>query len=133
MVLKCLSEETIKESIAGLFLIAAPFVGADENWRDDVHALEPDFAAKLPYIPQIFLYNSRDDEVVPFLHLALYARKLAQAAVRKFRSRGHQFRNDLSEVAADIAKVQDGKRNVSGGTRSTKGRACPQGSKMGSF
>jgi hypothetical protein len=39
---------------------------------------------------------------VPFAHLALYAQKLPQATLREFDRRGHQFQNDLSEVAADI-------------------------------
>src|SRR5450631_1755347 len=95
MLLKYLSEETIKASVASLFLIAAPFVGADENWRDNAFALEPDFAGKLSGLPQISLYHSRDDDIVPFAHLAVYARSLPQATVRKFRSRGHHFGNDL--------------------------------------
>jgi uncharacterized protein len=53
----------------------------------------------------VFLYHSRDDEVVPFAHLALYEAKLRQAAVRRFDGRGHQFRGDLSEVAGDIREV----------------------------
>ena len=46
--------------------------------------------------------NSRDDEVVPFAHAALYAQKLPRATVREFDGRGHQFGEDLSEVARDI-------------------------------
>lgn len=60
-----------------------------------------DFATKLPAGLPIFLYHSCDD-VVPFTHLTLYAVQLPQAIVRKFDKRGHQFKNDLSEVAKDI-------------------------------
>jgi hypothetical protein len=42
---------------------------------------------------------------VPFTHLALHAEKFSQATVRKFDGRGHQFNNDLSEVAADIKSL----------------------------
>ena len=125
MLLKFLSEETIKPSVASLFLIATPFVGADENWRGDAFALEPDFAGKLSGITQISLYHSRDDDIVPFAHLALYARSLPQAAVRKFRSRGHQFANDLSEVAADIAKAVRPQAKRLWGPRSPSGQAYP--------
>jgi uncharacterized protein len=45
--------------------------------------------------------------VVPFAHLALYAEQLPQATIREFDGRGHQLNNDLSEVAADIASLQD--------------------------
>ena len=53
----------------------------------------------------MFLYYSRDDEVVPLEHLALYKAKLPQATVREFDGCGHQFRDDLSEVARDIREV----------------------------
>jgi pimeloyl-ACP methyl ester carboxylesterase len=50
----------------------------------------------------IFLYHSRDDEWVPFAHLAMFAERIPQAIIREFDGRGHQFNNDLSEVAEDI-------------------------------
>jgi uncharacterized protein len=53
----------------------------------------------------MFLYYSRDDEVVPLEHLALYKAKLPQATVREFDGCGHQFGDDLSEVARDIREV----------------------------
>ncbi len=55
----------------------------------------------------IFFYHSRDDEIVPFEHLAMHVKKFPQATIREFDGRGHQFNNDLSEVAADIARLQD--------------------------
>jgi predicted alpha/beta hydrolase family esterase len=51
----------------------------------------------------IFLYHSRDDEVVPFAHLAMYSGRLPHATVREVKDRGHQLGDDLSEVAEDIA------------------------------
>ncbi len=106
ILLKYLSEEQIEKPIAGLFLLATPYFGGDENWNYPEMNLPHDFAAKLPAIPRIFLYHSRDDEVVPFAHLAMYAAKLPQAIVRIFDGRGHQFGNDLSEVAEDIKKAE---------------------------
>jgi predicted alpha/beta hydrolase family esterase len=52
-------------------------------------------------VQQIALYHSRDDAVVPFGHLALYAGKLPQATVREFDGRGHFFRDGLPELADD--------------------------------
>jgi predicted alpha/beta hydrolase family esterase len=100
--LKYLSEARVEKSIAGLFVIATPFWGADEFWKWDEARLPPDAAARLAGIPRIFLYHSRDDEVVPFAHLALYAALLPQATIREVDGRGHQFGNDLAEVARDI-------------------------------
>ena len=68
--------------------------------------LPQDFAAMLPAIPRIFMYHSRDDEVVPFAHLALYAAKLPQATIRVLGRRRHQFGNDLAEVAEDIRSAE---------------------------
>ncbi len=43
---------------------------------------------------------------MPFAHLALYTGALPDATVREFDGRGHQFNNDLSEVAADIKRLE---------------------------
>lgn len=106
--LKYLAEEKLEKSIAGIFLMATPYWGGD-GWRYEGYervALPEDFASKLPSGAPIFLYHSRDDEIVPFAHLALYAEKLPQATIRALDGGGHQFNNDLSEVASDIANLQ---------------------------
>ena len=102
ILLKYLSEEQVEQPIAGLFLLATPYFGGDENWNYREMDLTQDFATRLPAIPRIFLYHSRNDEVVPFAHLALYAAKLPQAVVRISDGRGHQFGNDLTDVAEDV-------------------------------
>ncbi len=105
ILLKYLSEQKIERSIAGIFLIAAPYFGA-ENWQIDEVTLHEGFASHLPTGAPIFFYHSRDDQWVPFAHLAMYTNKIPQATIREFDGRGHQFNNDLSEVAADIASLQ---------------------------
>ena len=104
ILLKYLSEERVQKPIAGLFLLATPYFGGDDNWNYPEMNLAQDFATKLTAIPRIFLYHSHDDEVVPFAHLGLYAAKLPQAVVRIFDGRGHQFGNDLAEIAEDITR-----------------------------
>jgi predicted alpha/beta hydrolase family esterase len=101
VLLKHLSEERVEKPIAGVFLIATPY------WGKEVAEFElrEDFPATLPEDVPIFLYHSRDDEWVPFAHLALYAGRLPHATVREFEGRGHQFGDDLSEVAEDIARL----------------------------
>ncbi len=105
ILLKYLSEEKVERRIAGIFLIAAPYFGA-ENWQVDEVTLLEGFASHLPTGAPIFFYHSRDDEWVPFAHLTMYANKIPRATIREFDGRGHQFNNDLSEVAADIASLQ---------------------------
>ena len=102
--LKHLSEERVEEPIAGLFLIATPYWGT-VDWKVAQFALREDFPEALPEDVPIFLYHSRDDEVVPFAHLAMYAGRLPLASIRAFDDRGHQLGDDLSEVAEDIARL----------------------------
>jgi len=107
LLMKWLSERTDKTAIAGLFLVACPFWGGD-GWRYEGYeklALPPGFAAKLPTGMPIYLYHCRDDPIVPFDHLELYAHALPQATVRAFHEGGHQFNDDLSAVARDIESL----------------------------
>ena len=103
MLVKLLAETRLPTDLIGLFLIATPFVSATEGWQFPDMAPPKSFAKKLNSA-RIFLYHSRDDEVVPFEHLALYRTKLPRATMHVFEGRGHQFRNDLTEVADDIRR-----------------------------
>ena len=99
--LKYLSEEEVEKPIAGLFLLAAPSWDEDQ-WNIDDLKLPSDIAEKLSPIPRIFFYHSRDDDVVPFAHLALHGARLPRATIRAVDGQGHQFRNDLTKLASDI-------------------------------
>jgi uncharacterized protein len=104
ILLKYLTEEEVEKLVAGLFLVATPYWGV-EDWEVGEYALREDFASKIPKEMTVFLYHSSDDGVVPFTHAALYAQKLPRATVREFDGRGHQFDDDLSEVAQDIRRL----------------------------
>jgi uncharacterized protein len=113
MLLKHLSEIEVERTIAGIFLIATPFWGGD-GWRYEGFtrlALQEGFAARLPKGAPIYLYHSRDDEIVPFAHLGLYAQSMPQATIRELDGRRHQLNNDLSEVAEDIRGLQRSRRS----------------------
>lgn len=97
--LKYLLEANANTPVAGLFLIAAPYWGV-EDW--DVEAFALPEQGTLPEGLPGFFYHSRDDDVVPFSHLALYRTRFPQAIYREFDGRGHQFNNDLSDIARDI-------------------------------
>jgi serine hydrolase len=103
ILLKYLSEEELETLVTGLFLVATPYWGV-EDWEVGEYTLREDFASKIPKEMPVFLYHSRDDEVVPFEHAALYAEALPRVTVREFDGRGHQFGDDLSEVAWDIGR-----------------------------
>ncbi len=101
VLLKYLLKKHVAQPVAGVFLISIPFWGPEDE-ADDTYTLREGFALQLPKGVPIFLYHSRDDEWVPFAHLAKYAERIPQATVREFDGRGHQFNNDLSEIAGDI-------------------------------
>jgi hypothetical protein len=67
--------------------------------------LKRDFSSTLPNIPRIFLYHSKDDEVVPVTHVRYYADDLPKATVREFDHRGHLFGRGLPELAEDIKNL----------------------------
>lgn len=101
ILLRYLAEEKIEKPVAGLFLLAAPTWDGD-RWSFDDLKLPPDIAEKLAWVPRLFFYHCRDDEVVPFAHLALHGARIPQAITRPVDSGGHQFGNDLTGVAKDI-------------------------------
>jgi predicted alpha/beta hydrolase family esterase len=104
ILIRTLADEPPTRTFAGIFLIAAPFVG-DGGWQSE--DLEPlsDLGAKLPRQTPIYLYHGSKDKTVPIQHVRLYAKAIPQAVVRRLSGRDHQFNNDLSEVAADIRRL----------------------------
>lgn len=108
ILIKCLAEGVTRR-ITGIFLIATPFWGSDKGWKYEGYealALPEGHANQLPSHARIFFYHSRDDEIVPFAHLALYTQKFPQATIRELNGRGHQLHNDLSEVVEDIESLE---------------------------
>lgn len=103
VVLKYLAEAARRPSVAGLFLIAMPFWGAEFP----EFALSPDFGVHLRDLSPIYLYHSRDDPEVPFEHLERYRRALPQAIVRALDGRGHEFdQPQFPELVADILQLE---------------------------
>ena len=105
VLLRYLCEEPVEASVTGLFVIAAPLLWVRTTIGIGMRRVcrEATPAAKRATVPRIFMYHSRDDEVVPFSHLALYSAKLPQATIRPVDVGGHQGLNDLADVANDIA------------------------------
>ena len=105
VLLKYLSEETYQKSVSALFIVAAPCWGADQEWQSDDFAFRQNLS-NLIRIPRIVLYHSRDDEVVPFRHLAIFKEKLPSALVRPLNGRGHEFNNQqFREIVDDIKSL----------------------------
>ncbi|WP_238189358.1 alpha/beta fold hydrolase [Paenibacillus sp. L3-i20] len=104
LLIKYLSEEQLTTYIAGLFLIAPPYWGA-EDWEVEEYALSEEFPTKLSNTRPMYFYHSSEDEWVPFAHLSIYAGKLPHAVIYKLDGRNHQLNNDMTEVARDIKNL----------------------------
>jgi len=101
ILLQYLSDEKFGDSIGGLFVLAAP-TWDDNQWNFDDLKLPRKIAEKLALIPRIYFYHCRDDEIVPFAHLALHAAQIPQAITRTISHGAHQFGNHLARIAMDI-------------------------------
>lgn len=104
MILKFLSENSVKKKITGIFLLATPFWNGKEDWQKGLK-LQENFAGNLPDEVPIFFYHCQDDEEIPFSHLDHYKQKLTQAIFREVKKGGHQFKNSLTLVANDIKSL----------------------------
>ena len=105
MLLKYLSENKMREQIAGIFLIATPFWKGDEDWKQGLK-LEENFVDHLPKDIPIYFYHCKDDEEIPFDNLLQYQQKLPRAIHREINNGGHQLNNDLKIVASDIKALR---------------------------
>lgn len=101
VLLKYLSEEKAGKPVAGLFVVAAPFWGK-EDWEVDEYLLKKNFSSHLDGVKNVYLYHSKDDEVVPVTHLNYYAKELPGSIPREVIDRGHLFGKGLPELVEDI-------------------------------
>ena len=104
LMLKYISEREIKKDIYGIFLLSAPFWGPG-GWEFEGFSINNELAAKKVSNTPVFFYHGTHDEIVPFSHLALYKAKFPHAKFREMAGQGHQFEDDLSEVAKDITDL----------------------------
>lgn len=105
---RMLAERQPGRTIAGIFLIAVPFVGRG-GWEIEGFETPGDLGARLPRGVPVHLYHGGADEIVPPAHVDLYAKALPQAVVHRLAGRNHQLDDDLAVVAHDIMAL-GGKR-----------------------
>lgn len=102
VIIRAVVDGSVEPLLGGVFLLAAPFWYEHDFWRWDQVKLPGNAAERIPGGVPVFLYHARQDEVVPFSHVEMYARALPQATVRRLDGRNHQLGDDLTEVAHDI-------------------------------
>jgi len=105
ILINVLAEESSGLAPSGIFLIAAPFVG-NGGWPSEDFESMADLGARLPKQWKIYFYQGSEDDTVPFGHVDLHERAIPQAVVRRLAGRDHQLNEDLSEVAADIRRLE---------------------------
>lgn len=101
ILINALAEAPPKRVLAGIFLIAAPFVGPG-GWPSDDIRPTADLGARLPSGTPVHLYHGSEDDTAPFAHVDLYEAAIPDAIVHRLPGRDHQLNDDLAEVAADI-------------------------------
>ncbi|WP_331371884.1 alpha/beta fold hydrolase [Sinorhizobium chiapasense] len=101
ILINALAEARPSRKLAGVFLIAAPFVGAG-GWPSEDIDPTADLGARLPPKTPIYLYHGSEDDTAPFAHVDLYERAIPGAIVHRLHGRDHQLNDDLAEVAADV-------------------------------
>jgi predicted alpha/beta hydrolase family esterase len=101
ILINALAETPPNRKLAGIFLIAAPFVGAG-GWPSEDITPTASLGARLPPKTPIYLYHGSNDDIAPFAHVDLYERAIPGAIVHRLRGRDHQLNDDLTEVAADV-------------------------------
>jgi predicted alpha/beta hydrolase family esterase len=101
ILINALAEVRPKRNLAGIFLIAAPFVGTGDWPSEDIKPTA-DLGARLPAKTPIYLYHGREDDTVPIAHVDLYGAAIPGATMHRLRGRNHQFNDDLAEVAAGV-------------------------------
>lgn len=89
--------------IRGVIALAAPCWG-EPDWVSEDFAL-PDWAGMALARVPVRLFHARDDEVVPFAHLAALARRLPDARCRPVAGGGHEFSGGLAPVGMAAAEL----------------------------
>jgi len=102
---KYLSLYEYPKKIKATFLVAAPFDDADSEYTLADFALPQSLNKFEKQGGQIYLYQSKDDDSVPFVDLSKYQKALPKAKVTVFEDRGHFNQEQFPELVADIKNL----------------------------
>lgn len=102
---KYLSENDFSKKILGLHIISAPFDNeGSDGWSLDDFALTDSINDLQKKCENISLYQSRDDEVVPFSSIKKYKEKIPNATKYIFEDRGHFNQTHFLELLENIKR-----------------------------
>ena len=102
---KYLSKNNFPKKILATLLIAAPY--DDKNAKEFLgDFILPKSLDKLnKQSKKIFLYQSKDDLIVPYINLEKYKKSLPNAVIREFKKRGHFNQSRFPELIRDIKNL----------------------------
>ncbi len=99
---KYLSENKFPKKILATLLVSPPYddEGMEESLSDFVLPKSLDKLNKQG--GKVFVYQSKDDKVVPSSHLEKYKKALPSVIIREFKKRGHFDQLKFPELIKDI-------------------------------
>jgi hypothetical protein len=101
---KYLAENKFSKRIKAVFLVAAPF---KEHGKDDTLGdfNLPKNLSKINQAENIFIYQSKDDQIVSFKDALEYKKALPKAKLSLFKNRDHFIQNKFPEIIKDIKSI----------------------------
>ncbi|GMQ95254.1 MAG: alpha/beta fold hydrolase [Patescibacteria group bacterium] len=105
-VAKYLSENNFPKKISATYLIAAPFDNKDSECSLADFVLPQTLEKFEGQGGKIFIYQSKDDPVVPFVDLEKYAKSLPTAEMVVFKDKGHFIQEEFPELIQSILQLR---------------------------
>ncbi len=101
---KYLSENNFPKKIKSLHLVAAPYDDESEESLGDF-TLKGNLENVSKQVPDIFIYHSKDDYVVPFHEAEKYKKAFPSATLTVFEDRGHFNQENFPELVNTIKLI----------------------------
>ncbi|MFA6295075.1 MAG: alpha/beta fold hydrolase [Candidatus Paceibacterota bacterium] len=102
---KYLSENNFPKNVKATFLVAAPYNTEEQHPLVDFNILG-NLSGLIRQGGDIFVYQSKDDQVVPFTNVLDYQKRLPNAHVRIFEDRQHFNQAEFPEIVDDIKSLK---------------------------
>ena len=105
---KYLSENKFPVRASQLHLVSAPSENNDDESGETEKYVLGDFSlcksleGIANQVDKVFLYHSKDDDIVPFNNLEKYKKELPDAKVEIFEDRGHFVVEEFPEIIINI-------------------------------
>lgn len=102
---KYLSENKFPKKILAIFLVAAPYNDKNLDYSLADFKLKKDLSLLQNQSEKLFIYQSRDDAVVPFADFEKYKKALPDANFREFNNKEHFSQKNFPEIVWEIRKI----------------------------